>query len=111
MHKTFLMLVLTMAATAQTTGVITVTTVRTVKAVAGDMVCMFASVNANGFNTECKVKDVVRHTSSATPAVGTAVLGSLHENNDSITWIVTQPVAGTIRWEIAANGERLTGDF
>ena len=112
--KTFLALfVFCLLVGAQTTGTVTVTTLRTVTATAGPVTCTFTNPAPPAFQMECKVNGVVRLTQNATPAVGAAsgVVGSYVESGENISWIVTQPTAGVVNWDIAANGVRQTGTF
>lgn len=96
----------------QTVGTVAVTTLRTVTATAGPLVCTFTNPNPPAFEMRCTVAGVVKLTQNATPAVGAGgVAGQYNEGAEAITWIVTQPTAGVVGWDIAANGVRQTGSF
>lgn len=97
---------------AQSTGTVAETTLRTVTASAGPLVCTFTNPSPPAFEMRCTVGGTVKLQQTATPAVGAGgVVGSYSEGAEIITWIVTQPTAGTVNWDIAANGARRTGVF
>lgn len=97
---------------AQTTGTVAVTTLRTVTATAGVLICTFTNPNPPAFEMRCTVSGAVKLQQTATPAVGAGgVTGQFNEGAEAITWIVTQPTAGVVGWDIAANGVRQTGSF
>ena len=98
--------------TAQTTGTIVVTTLRTITATSGNLICTFVNLSPPAFDMECVVGGVSKLKQTATPAVGTGgVAGSYSEGAENVTWIVTQPSAGVLNWDIAAKGVRQTGSF
>jgi len=97
---------------AQTTGTVSEAVQKTVTATAGPLVCVFTNPNPPEFVMTCRVGGVLKLTQTATPAVGAGgVVGSYVEGPENITWIVRQPTAGTVSYEIAANGVRRTGSF
>lgn len=97
---------------AQTTGTVAETTLRTVTATAGALVCVFTNPNPPAFDMRCTVGGVVKLQQTATPAVGTGgVAGSFVEGSSNVAWIITQPTAGAVNWDIAADGTRKTGVF
>lgn len=106
------LVLLAFALKAQTTGTVSEATLRTVTATAGPLVCVFTNPATPEFTMTCAVSGQVKLTQTATPAVGTGgIVGSYVEGAESITWIVRQPTAGTVVYDIAANGVRRTGSF
>ena len=97
---------------AQSTGTIVVTTLRTITATSGPLVCTFVNLSPPSFDLECTINGTTKLKQTATPAIGTGgVVGSYSDGAEIITWIVTQPTANVVNWDIAAKGVRQTGSF
>lgn len=106
------LLLLAVAAFGQTAGTVSEAVQKTVTATAGPLTCVFTNPNTPEFTMTCSVSGTVKLTQTATPAVGAGgVVGSYVEGPESITWIVRQPTAGSVTYDIAANGVRRTGSF
>lgn len=96
---------------AQTPGTITVGV--TVTATAGNVTCAISNPAIPAFHTECKVDGNVVLTQDVTPAVGVtnAAVGTFKEGTNIITWLVQQPTAGKLTWQVVANGTQQSGTF
>lgn len=100
---------------AQTPGTITVTQI--VTAVSGTngtaVSCTFSNQAKPAIHTVCTIGGVAALSMDATPAIGAAsgAVGSLTVSGNAVTWIITQPTAGVITWQIAANGTTQSGSF
>lgn len=100
-------------------GSVTQTTVLTVTAVApaaastGQLTCQFSNSQKPTVHVVCSQSGGTVLTMDATPAVGATagVVGSLNLSGNAITWIVQQPTAGNVTWQVAANGTAGNGTF
>ena len=100
---------------AQTPGTISKVTISTVNATAGTVSCTFQSqlpLLPTGVSVSCKAGTAGLDQTSVIPIGNTSgVVGSFHSGPDAITWIIKQPTAGSVSWEIAANGIAQSGVF
>ena len=103
-------------AVAQAAGTITVTT--SVVAVAGTgatgVSCTISNPTRPTIHIACSIGGTVVLTQDATPAVGSTsgIVGTfLNAGVNSVTWIIQQPTAGTITWNVTANGTTQAGSF
>lgn len=104
-----------LVASAQTPGTIAKTTVSTVTATAGTVSCTFTSQSPalpTGVGINCKSGTASLSQTSVVPTGNTSgIVGSFNVGPDAITWLLTQPTAGVVTWEIAANGSSRSGTF
>lgn len=100
---------------AQTPGAINKTTISTISASAGTVSCTFTSQSPalpTGVSVSCKAGAAGLDQTSVVPVGNTSgIVGSFHSGSDAVTWMLTQPVAGSVSWEIAANGTSQKGTF
>lgn len=100
---------------AQTPGTIAKTTVSTITATAGAIACTFTSQSPalpTGVALSCKAGTAGIDQTSVIPVGNTSgIVGSFHAGPDAVTWILKQPTAGTVTWEVAANGVAQNGTF
>ena len=108
-----LLLLLAAAARAQTAGTVTQTALTTVTATAGAIVCVFTNPARPTIHTACAQSGATVLTMDATPATGSTsgAVGSINLAGNSVTWIIQQPTANAITWQIAANGTSASGTF
>lgn len=95
------------AACAQTPGTITrMPGTTTVTATAGALVCTFTNPAMPQIHVECANSGTMVLKEDVTPPVGPAqgFVGSFSLSGNSVTWIIAQPTAGTVTYQIAANG-------
>lgn len=85
---------------------------QTVTATAGTISCVFSNAATPTIHTVC-TSSVATQTSDTTPAVGSTsgFVGSMVAGSNNITWIIQQPIAGNVTWQIAANGTSKSGNF
>lgn len=101
---------------AQTATPGTITTGKTVTAKAGAITCTFtyqeAPVTPVGVLVSC-VGPIGTYSGGGLPATGntSGITGALNEGADAATWTITQPVTGTVNWQIAVNGVTQNGTF
>jgi len=107
--RLFLFIITTLA--AQQPGSVTVT--NTVTAVAGPVTCTLSNPSPPAFSMMCSAGSGALMKQDATPAIGptSGIVGSFNVGPDAITWIVKQEVAGTVTWQVSANGVLKTGTF
>ena len=104
---------------AQAAGTVTQTTVLSVTAVApaaagtGQLTCVFSNPAKPTVHVVCSQAGGTILSMDATPAVGATagVVGQLNLSGNTITWIVQQPTAGNVTWQVAANGTAGNGTF
>lgn len=96
---------------AQQPGSVTVT--NTITAVAGPVTCTLSNPSPPAFSMACSAGSGALMKQDATPAIGPAsgIAGSFNVGPDAVTWIVKQEVAGTVTWQVSANGVLKTGNF
>lgn len=111
----YLLFVIAVTALAQTAGTINKTTVSTISAAAGTITCTFTNQNPSlptGVSASCKAGAAGVDQTSVVPVGNTSgIVGSFHSGLDSVTWMLRQPTAGTVTWDIAANGVSQSGTF
>jgi len=108
MKRLFLAALLALVALAQTpTGSFVKTTTTTGTATAGTIVCVFSNPAApNGpIHIACTVGTATTLTMDCNPAVGASngCVGNYTSAPNVITWIITQPTAGTFTYSITPN--------
>lgn len=111
-----LLLICGLIAGGQTTpGIVTVGT--TVTATSGSgataVSCVFSNPARPTIHTVCSVAGVAALTQDATPAVGSTngVVGTFVNAGNTVTWVIQQPAAGSVTWQIAANLTSQSGTF
>ena len=99
-------------------GSITVTTTVVAAAPAGQasgtqVSCTFSNANRPSIHTTCALGGTIYLVEDATPAVGSTngTVGSFTVGTNAVTWILQQPTAGNVTWQIAANGTSQSGTF
>lgn len=113
----FLLLLLSGVLWSQTGGSVTETSLKTVTAAAGTgstaVICVFTNPATPTVHTECRIGAALVLTQDSTPAVGATngAVGSFVNAGNSVTWMVQQPSAGNVTWQIAANGTMKSGTF
>jgi hypothetical protein len=112
-----LTLAIASAAAAQTPppGTITVSTTVTATAGAGAAAvqCVLSTSRPPAIHAVCTIGGTVVISQDATAPVG-AVSGNSETviwMGNSVTWIVAQPTAGSVTWQISANGTMQSGTF
>ncbi len=95
---------------AQTPG--TVLVALNVTAKAGAITCVFSNAAKPTIHTVCTA-GTSNLTQDSTSAVGSTsgAVGSFQVAGDSVTWVIQQPTAGNVTWQIAANGTMQSGNF
>ncbi len=113
--KLFITFMFAVGMFAQTAGVISKTTVSTISATAGTVVCTFTNQNPalpTGVVVSCKAGTAGMDQTSVVPVGNTSgIVGSFHSGTDAVTWMLKQPTAGTVTWDVAANGVSQSGTF
>jgi hypothetical protein len=109
-----LIALLALCAAAQTPGTITIgtTVVATAGSGAGSVSCTFSNPASPTVHTAC-TSGTATLSQDSTPAVGSTngAVGSFVNGSNNVTWIIQQPTAGSVTWQIAANGTSKTGTF
>lgn len=113
--KLILFFLVSVCAIAQTPGTIAKVTVSTISATAGVVSCTFTSQSPalpTGVAVSCKAGTAALDQTSVIPVGNTSgIVGSFHAGPDAVTWVLKQPTAGSVTWEIAANGVAQSGTF
>ena len=93
----------------------TITIASSITAVAGTVTCTVSSsipAAAGGVHFACKDGTGSLTQDAVIPVGSTSgIVGSFNSGSDAVTWIVQEPTAGVISWQIAANGVMKTGTF
>jgi hypothetical protein len=101
------------SAAAQPAGTIIKVSVNTITAVAGVVNCTFTNqvpALPSGVSMTCHAgTDTMTQTAVIPVGNASGVAGSFASSADNVTWVLTQPTAGTINWQIAANGASQSG--
>jgi len=100
---------------AQTPGTIAKVTTSTITVTAGTVACTFTSQSPalpTGVAVSCKAGTAGLDQTSVVPTGNTSgIVGSFHSGSDAVTWLLKQATAGTVTWEISANGVAQNGTF
>jgi hypothetical protein len=101
---------------AQTVGTIAVSTISTVTATAGPLVCVLTNSTPalpTGIHVACTNSGATVFTADSVVPTGTnGLVGSFSLAGNSVTWIVNQPTGQTsFSWQMAANGVGKSGTF
>lgn len=101
-------------------GAVTQTTVTTATALAPagattatQIQCQFSNPQKPTVHVVCTQNSVTVMTGDWTPAVGATngAIGSINLSGNAVTWIIQQLTAGSVTWQIAANGTSQSGTF
>ena len=112
--KTLILLALSALAFGQT-GTVSQSTTSAVVGTAGALVCTMTNTTPalpTGVHVACSNSGAAVLMMDAVIPVGpNGIVGSMTLTGNTITWSVTQPVAGPYAWQMAANGESKSGTF
>ncbi len=95
----------------------TITIAATITAVAGTgtsaVTCVMTTPALPAVHVVCSVGSTQMLLMDATPAVGATngASGTFSNAGNSVTWILQQATAGTVTWQLAANGVSKSGTF